>query len=145
MEIKYLKKLAKNNIAIGKIRGVSQVDIQKIEKQLNVRFPASYIEFLYLAGEDSGNLKLFPGTSRIKDLANKDFRKFLNNLLQEHKPDLDRPFWAFTEYDDFQHFLYFYLDDASDDPVIYQVEMTDVTEIKKRNVTFSQYINNLIK
>jgi len=145
MEIKYLTKLAKyNSKGSSNIQGISELEIQQFEKQLNIQFPVSYIEFLYLAGKDSGDLSLFPGTSHIKKLADENFRKFLNELLEKHKPDLNRPFWPFTEYDDFQHFLCFYLDDASHDPDTYQVEMTDVTVIKPLNLTFSQYINGLV-
>jgi hypothetical protein len=55
MTIEYLKRLEKTpKIGTDKIKGVSESEIEKVEKKFNIVFPKSYREFLILAGEKQG-------------------------------------------------------------------------------------------
>ena len=130
MKIEHLKKLEKNK-TIGKrtIKGISDAEIQEYERKLNISFPVVYKEFLSLAGKDVASLCLFPRESRMNELL--DDNEVLLRRLQKYNVDLERPLWVFTEYD-------------GDDPMVYRGEMTDITEFKSINVTFSEYVDELV-
>lgn len=60
-----------------KTRGVSASEIIKVEQRLNIKFPFAYKEFLLLAGDYTGNLRIAEGHTSL-DMLSKD--TVLNNM-----------------------------------------------------------------
>lgn len=145
MNITYLKNL-ENNLTIddSEALGMSLEDIDKAENTLNIKFPKAYKEFMYLAGEYTGGLRLF-GSSSFSWVARQESLDSLKSQLAAYSVLQDRPIWVFSEYDDFEQFLFFYLDDKKDDPIIWQAILTDVTEISGGDSTFSSFVNGSVE
>ncbi|KFF28066.1 SMI1/KNR4 family protein [Chryseobacterium vrystaatense] len=149
MEIKYLKKL-KNNPTINRrtIKGISEDAIKKVEKKLNIKFPDAYKEFLFLAGDYTGGLRLAEGNSSIDILVKDDVRKRLEKSMEEFQIPINKPFWAISEKDGFQQFFFFYLHEGTENPSVwfttYGEGDDDPNVLIKLNDTFSQFIDELI-
>jgi len=148
MDITYLQKLKDTpeiNTSSFKIKGISEEEISKYEKQLKIKFPKAYKEFLYLAGGHHGYLMMLRGHSGIEELANPEVQKYLNNKKQRAGVNIKRPYWIFTEEDDV--FYFFYLDENTDDPKVYVCDWgfreAEIEPYYK--YTFSQYLYSLIK
>jgi len=147
MEIQYLKKLEQNKtIRNSKIEGVSEVVIKHVENRLNIKFPEVYKEYLYLAGEYNGGLIMFPGHSDLTMLSKQSQLEKLKQQVSKANLKIDRPFWAFTEMDSFEQFLFFYLDEDTIDPEVYGVTYRNETEYFVYNLEkkFSKYIEDLV-
>ncbi|KQS52686.1 hypothetical protein ASG38_16245 [Flavobacterium sp. Leaf359] len=147
MEIKYLKKL-KENLKIGseKSRGVSINEIEKVEKKFGIIFPTAYKEFLYLAGEYSGNLTILD-TDDLETISSDWHQEIMWEELQDTGTKIDRPFWLFAESNGCEIFYFFYLDEEKADPVVHMVNYAQ--EDRKRNVrsleiSFSEFISEMI-
>ena len=148
MEIQYLKKLKKNSkIGSQKIIGVTENEIQKVEKKFNIIFPKAYREFLLLAGKYIGNLPLYD-TANLEDLAADWHQEIMWEVLESTnaKKDIKHPFWMFAESNGCEQFAFFYLEDG-EDPIVHTVDYgweEYTVEIKSSKKTFSQYIDGRI-
>ena len=149
MEIQYLKKLQKNSkIGSQKIIGVTENEIQKVEKKYNIAFPKAYQEFLFLAGKYIGNLPLYD-TTNLEDLAADWHQEIMWEELDRTNAtkDFQRPFWQFAESNGCEQFAFFYLDDG-DDPTVYTADYkgldADKKEIKSLERPFSTFIDQTI-
>ena len=149
MNLKYLENLEKNKkIGHDKIRGVKEAEILETEKRLKIKFPLAYREFLSLAGKYAGNLQLADGHTSLEKLANE---KVLNNLkssLEEANLKIERPFWVISEQDGFEQFYFFYLDEETENPIVYGVtygDTDDTSIIYSLNKTFSEFIDTVIE
>jgi len=147
MEIKYLKKL-KENLKIGseKSKGVSIDEIKKVEDKFSIEFPTAYKEFLYLAGEYSGNLPIMD-TADLETISSDWHQEMMWEELQDTGTKIDRPFWLLAESNDCEIFYFFYLDEEKADPVVHMVNYA--YEDRKRNVrslkiSFSEFISQMI-
>lgn len=147
MEIKYLEKL-KNapKIREQKTKGVKESEISKIENRLKIKFPLAYREFLLLAGKDHGGLQLADGHTSIEILADE---RVLNNLkvsLENANLKIERPFWVISEQDSFEQFYFFYLDEDTEDPLVYGITYGsgDDSIIYSLHKSFSEFINSVI-
>lgn len=82
MEIKFLKKLENNKtINWDTIKGVSESKIKKVENRFGIKFPLAFKEYLYLAGDSSGGLRLADGNGSLAVLIKDDVRKKLEKLM----------------------------------------------------------------
>ncbi len=145
MEIHYLQKLKDNStIFQSKMRGVSEKEIKEFEKQTKVKFPKSYKEYLYLAGDYDGDLMMLRGYSGMRDLERPKFRKFIESYKKKAGVNIKRPHWDFTGEED--GFYFFYLDENTEDPKIYSCEWAfgEVEIESYYDLTFSEFINSLI-
>ncbi len=149
MEIKYLKKLENNKtINWDTIKGVSESEIKKTENRFGIKFPLAFKEYLYLAGDSSGGLRLADGNGSLAVLIKDDVRKKLEKSMQEFQIPVKRPFWVFSEKDGFQQFFFIYLDENSENPSVWFTTYGDEEDgpnvIIKLSDTFSQFIDELI-
>ena len=148
MEIQYLKKLVKNATIDGRsIVGVSEKEIQEVEKKFNITFPKAYREFLFLAGKSCGELPLYD-TADLETLAADWHQEIMWEVLESTnaKKDIKHPFWMFAESNGCEQFAFFYLEDG-EDPIVHTVDYgweEYTVEIKSSKKTFSQYIDGRI-
>ena len=147
MTIQHLKKLEQNKIIRNsKLEGVSESAIKQVEIRLNIKFPETYKEYLYLAGEYNGGLIMFPGHNDLATLSSDLQQKYLKEQLSYANLKIDRPFWVFTEADGFQQFLFFYLDEDPIDPEVYGVTYRKESEyyVYDLGKKFSEYEDAVI-
>lgn len=106
----------------------------------------AYKEFLLLAGEYTGGLQLGDGHSSLKMLSHPDILKDLKDALIEQNVQITRPFWVISEYNSFEQFYFFYLDENTENPKIFGVTYGagDNSYIYPLNETFSEFINSII-
>ncbi len=147
MTIEYLKRLEKTpKIGTDKIKGVSESEIEKVEKKFNIVFPKSYREFLILAGENRGALPMMD-TADLEIIFSDWHQELMWEELQDTGTKIDRPFWLFAESNGCEIFYFFYLDEEKADPVVHMVNYAQ--EDRKRNVrsleiSFSEFISEMI-
>ena len=147
MTIQHLKKLEQNKIIRNsKLEGVSESAIKQVEIRLNIKFPETYKEYLYLAGEYNGGLIMFPGHNDLATLSSDLQQKYLKEQLSYANLKIDRPFWVFTEMDSFEQFLFFYLDEDSIDPEVYGVTYCKESDYYVYDLgnKFSEYVDAVI-
>ena len=157
MEIQYLKNLEKEIENKNKFssthftEGISEEAIEKVENELNVKFPKAYKEFLILAGEGVG-FGFGNAIDHAFDWAVEDFQQNMQELLDEFKVNLQKKHWAFTSFNS-ESFDFFYLD-GNDDPIVYLFDPYTTREVKDvslpKGVTksydkFSDYVNACIE
>lgn len=145
----YMSKLDKNKkIGYHSIRGVSTTEITKVEQKLNIKFPLAYKEFIILAGDYLGNLRVAEGHTSLDMLAHPEVLKNLKKALKENQLTITRPFWVIVEKDNFGQFYFFYLDENTENPKVYGVthaaKDSDPNEIVPLNMTFSEFIDKII-
>ncbi len=147
MTIEYLKKL-KENLKIGseKSRGVSINEIEKVEKKFGIIFPTAYKEFLYLAGEYSGNLMILD-TDDLETISSDWHQEIMWEELQDTGTKIDRPFWLFAESNGCEIFYFFYLDEEKSDPVVHMVNYAQEDRkgnVRSLEISFSEFISEMI-
>jgi len=143
----YMQKLENApKIREQKRKGVSATEIQVVENRLNIKFPLAYKEFLLLAGEYTGGLQLGNGHSSLKMLSHPEILKDLKEALIEQGLQITRPFWVISEYNSFEQFYFFYLDENTEDPKVYGVTYGagDESYIYPLNEKFSEFIESVI-
>lgn len=149
MKIKYLEKLEKApRIREQKTKGVKESEILKVEKHLNIKFPLAYKEFLLLAGQDHGGLQLADGATSLADLSDEKRIIYMHKCLEKANLKIERPFWVISEQDGFQQFYFFYLDEETENPIVYGVtygNTDDTSIIYSLNKTFSEFIDTVIE
>ncbi|GFD75530.1 MULTISPECIES: SMI1/KNR4 family protein [Tenacibaculum] len=149
MDIKYLKKLVENKkIGVREIRGVSEEEIDKVEKKFKIKFPQAYREFLFLAGDYCGALPLYD-TADLETLASDWHQEIMKETMEEFGTKIKRPFWLYAESNGCEQFVFFYLDEG-DDPYIYVVDYDhnnnfETQKIVKSKNTFSKGIEGAIE
>jgi hypothetical protein len=148
MIFKYLKKVENNKkIGFDKIKGVKESEILKVEKRLKIKFPLAYKEFLLLAGDYPGNLQLADGATSLEQLSKENYIAYMNKALLTANLKIERPFWVISEQDGFQQFYFFYLDEETENPMVYGVtygNSDDTSIIYPLNETFSEFIDTVI-
>jgi len=144
MEIQYLTKMKNTPIIKGeKNRGISELKIEKLEQEFNIKFPKAYKEFLFLGGEYQNCIDW-----------DTDY-EYLNLIQINLKKSMDRvnlqlkPHFIFAEYNRDQC-IFFFLDEGEDPPIYayYEDKIKDdngkeVFYIKFRD-SFSEYIDRCI-
>lgn len=149
MNLKYLENLDKNKkIGHDKIRGVKETEILETEKRLKIKFPLAYREFLYLAGKYAGNLQLADGATSLADLSDEKRIIYMHKSLEKANLKIERPFWVISEQDGFQQFYFFYLDEETENPIVYGVtygNTDDTSIIYSLNKTFGEFIDTVIE
>lgn len=141
---------ANKKIGHDTIEGVSESEIKNVENKLNIKFPASYREFLLLAGNYTGNLRISEGHTSLKMLADDNVLKSLKDSLNINGLSINRPFWVFGEKDNFNQFYFFYLDDNTENPNVYGVTYGSKDSepnphiILNLNLKFSSFIDEVI-
>jgi SMI1-KNR4 cell-wall len=147
MQIKYLKKLEKNKKIGGQtIRGVSEIAIQTVEKKFKIKFPRAYKEYLLLAGEYAGRLPIMD-TDDLETISSDWHQEIMREEMEDTGTKIEPPFWLFAESNGCEIFLFFYLDENTDDPNVYLVNYA--LEDRKRDIvnlnkTFSKAISDAI-
>ena len=149
MEIEYLKYLEENPIKKGTsqdwpIRSISLSEIETLENKYNnaTPFPKALRELLFLAGEYCYVLDY--GTHKSQD----DLQKAERECLIDYGRSITRPFYVIDCYNDYESFLYVYLDEG-DNPEVYAAylpnSMTDnPPTFYSLGKSLSDYINSLI-
>ncbi|UIR55063.1 SMI1/KNR4 family protein [Sphingobacterium sp. SRCM116780] len=145
MDLTYLKNLENyyiNNPKISRI-GISEQQIEKLEKELSIELPKAYKEFLNLAG-DRDNL-LGDWNRGFDQLS------WIQEEIKESMTDVNlhlKPFFVFAEYSRDQA-LFFFLNEG-ENPSVYAYYEERIEEngkevfyIKFRN-SFSEYIDRCI-
>ncbi len=142
-----MKSLQENKkIGYDEVEGVSEDQISKVEQSLKIKFPAAYKEFLFLAGEYHGNLILFPGHSDLEMLSKETVRKKLHEVITTNDVKITRPIWPITEMDNFEQFIFFYLDEDKEDPELWTAYYDDETSKNVRmNRTFSEFMDGVVR
>ncbi len=149
MEIQFLQKLKQNpKIGVREIKGVLESEIFEVENKLNISFPKSYKEFLFLAGESCGALQILD-TTDLKTISSDWHKEIQKEELESTRTEFDGPFWLFAESNGCEVFHFFYLEDGIDDPVVFSVDY-DIYDDNKRIIKtsdkkFSVFIENKIK
>ncbi len=142
-----MKSLQENKkIGHDEVEGVSEDQIRKVEQSLKIKFPAVYKEFLFLAGEYHGNLKLFPGHNDLEMLSKETVRRKLHEMITTNDIKITRPIWPVTEMDGFEYFLFFYLDENKENPELWIGAYNDEkSKVEKLGKTLSKYIDDVVK
>jgi NACalpha-BTF3-like transcription factor len=148
MKIEFLKNLEENKkIGFREIKGVSEVEIEKVEKKYAIKFPNAYREFLYLAGESRGALPLLD-TAELEDISADWHMEIMKEEMEESGTIISRPFWLFAETNGCEAFYFFYLDENTDDPQVRLYNYHDYDDNKRVlqdvEVTFSKFIEDMI-
>lgn len=148
MNIEYLNNLEENSeIGNRKIKGVSKSEITNVEQKLNIAFPKSYKEFLFLTGESCGALPLLESAD-LKTLSSDFYKEVLEEDMKDTDTVIERPFWVFADSIGDQGFWFFYLDEESEDPQThyYAYKATEPYEaiIGSHELIFSEFIDGRI-
>lgn len=152
MEILYLKSLQNYPIINGyKNEGVLLTEIEKVEHQLNIKFPKVYREFLFLAGKLNNGL-FGNAIEDNLDWAVEDFQQDAAEELSEANVDLGKPFWVFTSMNGTEVFDFFYLNE-SENPAVYSWSRYDRKVLeqglpigtRKLHNSFSEYVDAAIE
>ncbi|TSJ38602.1 hypothetical protein FO440_18990 [Mucilaginibacter corticis] len=151
MDIKYLT-LLNNNPSIQEIKGgfvktlqpITITEINNLEQTYNGRnpFPVALRELLFLAGKycyvlDFG---LFESQAAMQEKS--------RSWLKQSKHDIDRPFFVIDVYNASEQFLFVYLDEDLNDPVVYEAFLpvkNGVDFIESLNQSLSEYISAGLK
>ena len=151
MEIKYLKYLEENSIANPNdldypcpIEPISLSEIETLETTYNNGnpFPKALRELLYLAGTDCYVLDY--GIHKSQD----DLQKAEREYLKDYGRSITRPFYVIDCYNDYESFLFIYLDEG-DNPEVYAAYLPNSMTDKPPTFwslgkSLSDYINSLI-
>jgi hypothetical protein len=146
MDIQYLKNLDNNKIVstpLGgtkKLQPISLEEIVSLEEKYNNKkqFPIVLREMLYIAGQycyllDYGN--------NSQDEIQRNARL----LLAEFGKVLTRPFYVIDVYYANDQFLFVYLDEDQNDPVVYEAFVPDIPNqsdwISNLDNTLTEFIN----
>ena len=146
MTIEYLQKMQQHPKLRGWTnQGMTDAEIEALETRYNGgnHFPKSYREFLSLGGHycNLGDIDTGDGYDWLQTRA--------RQRLQEYGQDIGRPFWVTAQLDDCEQFGFIYLDEANDDPAIYNsypayVYQGDPLVQAKPQGKFSNYINECV-
>lgn len=148
MEIQYLKKLEKfynDHPNVSKM-GVSELKIEQLEQELNVKLPIGYKEFLFLAGNRNSIFGSWESGFEYLDLIQTNLKESMDDVNLHLKPH-----FIFGEYGNDQC-LFFFLDEGENPPIyIYAEEKFHKNEkgeyvyYKKTNNSFSDCIDGFIE
>jgi hypothetical protein len=113
MKIKYLKRLRDTKLKRTANRGMSLAEIEKLEQEYNQGrpFPKAYREFLYLAGEFCNLGTGISDYDRMQEMAREE--------VAASGKTIGRPYWVTDQLDRCEQFGFIYLDEDTEDPVIY--------------------------
>ena len=155
MEITYLKKMQKTpRIGDKENRGATEEMINGLEAKLNVAFPISYREFLFLGGRRNNFLGMDGGFYKTKEdepYYIEEQQQLAAAQLSEMGYKIEKPFWVIADLDGCEQFHYFHFDEGDNPPVYFycsympQDDDTDKPEHEKIANSFSEYVENLIE
>ena len=143
MDIQYLSFLKDYTDLLGHTKGIDIMSIEKIEMNFRVKLPKAYKEFLFLFGEDSGNIlgsyyMMFPALLENRNDAlyalGFDDRKSV-----EDKPEIKDSFFFFGQW---QGYIFYFFDceEESDDPIVYI--LMDSLKIEKYKGSVTSFIKD---
>lgn len=150
MKNKYFEKLSKNKkIGQDTIKGCTEKYINEVQKRLKVKFPKSYIEYLLLAGDYSGNLPILENPN-LAFVSDPEILEQIQDQMDLDNVVIDRPFWVFTTADGVECFWFFYLDEDDDDPKVYAYDEFGLTVCTRpigddKHLTFSELVNRQLE
>ena len=149
MKINYLIKLKENPIKFGHLMNfpIKSISIQEIEDLQGLynagnQFPRALKELLYLAGKDCYVLSYGLMESQ------QEMQEHARDMLAEDNLTIERPFYAIDFYSDGDQFMFVYLDEGVEDPILYRLHTSDrpeVETIKSYKKTLSEYINDAVE
>lgn len=134
-----INKLIDSGIAKpAEIRGCSEEEIDNLERQMAIKLPKVYREFLLRIGRQAGSF--FEGTHLLLGQGLTGFKELLRKLLAENGNHMTLPTAAFVflSHQDYQ-FNYFLLTDGDDPPVYFYVGAPEEYLEKKWN-SFSEFL-----
>ncbi|HAY3544981.1 TPA: SMI1/KNR4 family protein [Elizabethkingia anophelis] len=146
MEIKYLTKM-KNTPKIGRFenKGISELEIAKLESEFKIKFPQAYKEFLFLGGKREFILEGWSTEAQYLDWIQANIKQSMDDVNLKLKP-----FFVFAEYNNNQC-LFFFLNDGENPPIygydegkIYTNDKGEEVYYKKTKNSFSDCIDNSI-
>lgn len=143
MEMKYLALLQATDKGPLKNMPLSLASIEYLEDLYNdgIVFPGCLRELLFIAGEYCVVLdySLCENQEEIQDYA--------NELLNEGGVKISRPFYAIDFHSDGSQFIYVYLDEESDDPIVnvaYIRNIPGMSNFQNLNKKLSEFIKSRI-
>ena len=146
MEIKYLTKM-KNTPKIGRFenKGISELEIAKLESEFKIKFPQAYKEFLFLGGKREFILEGWSTEAQYLDWIQANIKESMDDVNLKLKP-----FFVFAEYNNNQC-LFFFLNDGENPPIyvyaedkVHQNEKGEFVYYVKQDNFFSEYIDRCI-
>ena len=89
MEIKYLTKM-KNTPKIGRFenKGISELEIAKLESEFKIKFPQAYKEFLFLGGKREFILEGWSTEAQYLDWIQANIKESMDDVNLKLKPFL---------------------------------------------------------
>lgn len=145
MQIEYLTKMKSTPIIKGhENRGNSEIEIEKLEEKLKIKFPKAYKEFLFLGGKYQNCIDDWNTDSQYLDWMQENIKESMDDVNLDLKP-----FFVCAEYGNDQC-LFFFLDEGENPPIYayYEDKIEEngknVFYIKFRN-SFSEYIDRCIE
>lgn len=140
MDIKYLSFLDTYRDVLGNPKGIDVQLIQKIEIDFNVRLPRAYKEYLFLFGENTGNLLSSYLTSVYKLKGNRESAK--NAAIDELSGKAVNIKDSFFFFGQWQGYVFYFFDceEGKDDPTIYI--LTDSPGIEKYKDSFTLFVRD---
>lgn len=121
---------------------ISLAEIEELEREYNKRapFPRSLRELLYLAGKFCNVLDYGNTTSQ------KELQIEARGDLADYDREINRPFYAIDIYNAGEQFLFVYLDDNQNDPMLYEAYLPHNQHqvrpwVHSLNRTLSEFIN----
>lgn len=127
----------------GEISPCTEAEVKALEKQLNVRLPGAYREFLLWMGKDGG--KLFRGTDCWYELLPK-LQSWARELLAENGLSdlLPTDAFVFLMHQGYQ-FMFFRLSEGEDPPVYHYDQPSRQTSFMTAAPSFSAFLESLIE
>lgn len=119
------------------IIGCTKEEVNNLEKQLNVKFPIAYKQFLLEMGHCAGSF--FRGTNIYVDNDFFDLQRSAKKILDRNGNNFSLPSnaFVFSMHQGYQ-FNYFHIDQNEDPPVYFYEEVPECLE--KRWDKFSQFL-----
>lgn len=140
MDIKYLSFLNPYKDMLGYTKGVDVHTIQQIETDFNVKLPKAYKEFLFVYGEESGNLLNSYLVEVHKLIGNRKSATIASvDELVGKKVELKDSFFFFAQWQGYV-FYFFDCEEMDDDPKVYL--LTDSPKIENYKESFTSFIRD---
>lgn len=127
--------------------GIPEDEIEKLEKSIQQRFPATYRKFLSLTGESFSCMPISEGfyylqEHKVNNQAKINLKEYGISLKNDN-------FWVFAENEGAEVIFFFYFDEG-DDPPVYVCEMAEKEEdpgypyLRKLKEKLSDFFNYYI-
>ncbi len=144
MELKYMNGLAGLKSYHNYVpKGLTLNQIEQLEITYNNgnHFPLALREYLFVAGGDSPVVEI--NASNLDELQQR-----VRGYLVEYSQQINRPFFAFENWNGCEYFLFVYGDDTAEDPIIWTayLEPDDRTPnfLSTYGTTLTEYVNEKV-